>query len=541
MTGRLEFVGVNRAQRWLAIVVASLLVTSVASVGQVQHAIDVSASKRRGGPVVDKSAATPPGQPGAPGSGAGGTAVTLAGQAAAGSAGGKASVTGGKPGAIKGTGTADGTSGAGAGLPDFGLKTQGVTDKSVRIGVSYNVSGCGDAGALQAMFGTAASGDPKKAYDAFVHHVNDTGGIHGRRLVLDTADDGGGACPEKELAAARTMADDDKDFLAIPGLYTEADYLVSRHIPIFGGRDDPASMAKISPNGLMLTEPLDPTFQAWASLGAHYIDTAHHTACLIHPSSDESGDWNNYEKVLVQRMADVGLKFRDTIVYQNDLSTAQQQSNTMVTRAKADGCDQAWMLSGNPIAWVFITQAATQNLWFPQWTFTSYSVLADSDLAGGLMDQRQWANAIGLSSRVPAGQHPAEGHCATVYQHYYPGDGESGSASTQIACAQILSVAEIMRRAVARTGVLTSSSLLLGADTVKGNFYYDAHVPITWSFPGTAGPFKTKGFSHLTVVTWDSNAGKYQFPDYPKYWKVIGPGKSGSEDLRSQWAGYHPT
>src|SRR5439155_11611032 len=148
MTGRLEFVGVARAQRWLAIVVASLLVTSVASVGQVQHAIDVSASKRRGGPVVDKSAATPPGQPGAPGSGAGGTAVTLAGQAAAGSAGGKASVTGGKPGAITGTGTANGTGGAGAELPDFGLKTQGVTDKSVRIGVSYNVSGCGDAGAL---------------------------------------------------------------------------------------------------------------------------------------------------------------------------------------------------------------------------------------------------------------------------------------------------------------------------------------------------------------------------------------------------------
>jgi ABC-type branched-subunit amino acid transport system substrate-binding protein len=536
MKNRLAAIPADRIQRWLAIAVASLLVTSIATIGQVQQDINHRRAKRNASVAAGRTGGPSLTLPG----GDAGSPTTLPAQVATGT------VTPGGVGKAGGAGGGGGTAGGGGGvakvaIPDFGLKTQGVTDKSVRIGVSYNVSGCGDAGALNAMFGTAVSGDPVKAYDAFVRYVNDTGGIRGRQLILDTADDGGGGCPEKELAAARTMADDKKDFLAIPGLYSESDYIIPKHLPVFGGRDDPASLAKVGPNGIMLTEPLDPTFQAWSSLGAHVIDTAHHTACLVHPNSDESGDWNNYEKVLVQRMADYGLKFRDIIVYKNDLQTAQEQSNAMVTRAKADGCDQVWLLSGNPIAWVFFTQAATQNLWFPQWTFTSYSVLADSELGGSLMDQRQWSKAIGLSSRVPTGQHPAEGRCASIYKKYNPNDGESTAAATQIACAQIMSVAEIMRRAVDRTGVLTGNSLLMAADTVKNNFYYDAHVPITWSFPGAGGPFKTKGFSHLTVVTWDSNAGKYLFPEYPKYWKVIGANKSGSEDLRPLWAGYKPS
>ena len=42
-------------------------------------------------------------------------------------------------------------------------------------------------------------------------------------------------------------------------------------------------------------------------------------------------------------------------------------------------------------------------------------------------------------------------------------------------------------------------------------------------------------------ITWDSGAKKYQFPEYPKYWRVMGPGKGGSEDLRPLWKGYKPT
>jgi len=235
---------------------------------------------------------------------------------------------------------------------------------------------------------------------------------------------------------------------------------------------------------------------------------------------------------MVAKFKKYGLTFTDIITYQEDVATAQSQSNTIAARAKAEGCDQVYFMAGNPIALIFFTQAATQNQWFPQWTFTSYMVLSDSELGGRLMDQRQWANAVGLSTRVPAGEHPKEGQCKKIYEKYYPGDGQSDSASVQVVCAQLLSSAEIMRRAVKATGVLTGNSWIVGADMVRNDFAYDAHVPIRWSFPGPQGPFKTKGFSHYTVVKWSSADSKYLFPEYPNYWEVMGPGKSGAQDLR---------
>lgn len=523
MTQRLiSLLDTDRGRRALAIAAAAVFVASLSSIGQVtsraEGAKSRASTRTQVGAGSLKPSETAPGGPSAPGAG-----VTTA-PATASARGGQ-----GAPGT---PGTEGGPAAPVANVPDFGLVTQGVTDTEVKVGYSYNVAACGDAGTLSAALGSATTGDPAKALDAFTRYVNDTGGIRGRTYKTVVVDDGGSGCPEKNSAAAVRMADEEKVFLAIPGLHVESDYLMSRRIPVFGGRDDPASLAKIGANGIMLTEPLDPTFEAWAALGRNYLDTVAHVPCLLRPESGASGDWNSYEPLLVAKMAAQGLAFRDIVTYQEDVSTAQQQANTAVARMKSKGCDQVWLLAGNPIAWIFFTQAATQNLWFPTWTFTSYTVLADSDLAGGLMDQQQWKNAVGLSSRVPAGQHPQEGNCKRIYERYYPGDGQSGSASVQIACAQILSTAEIMRRAIDRTGVLTGNSLLVGADAVQNNFYYDAHVPITWSFPGPQGPFKTKGFSHYTVVRWDSGQSKYQFPEYPLYWKVMGPGKSGGEDLR---------
>lgn len=520
-------------RRALAIAVVSVLVTSIASIGQLKGRLD---DERESAALV--GAGQDDGTPVSPGAGKAG--------------GGKSK--GGKPGQQGGPGGDQLVDSDGDGIidrdddqpnqpnrrattgnrkvPDFGLITQGVTDKEVTVGISYNVSGCGDSGPLEASLGASTTGDPKKAIDAYTRYINDNGGIGGRKLKVHVADDGGAGCPEKNLAAAREMVDDEKVFATFPGLHIESDYIASRHVPVFGGRDDPASLKRYGANGLNLIQEIEGNLSAWAAFGRYYLHAEKKTPCLIHPENGISGNWEDHTKILEAKLAKYGLKFKDIIQYKEDVSTAQQQSNTAAARMKAAGCDQVWFMAGNPIAAIFFTQAASQNLWYPQWTFTSYMVLADEDLGGRLQDQQQWENAVGLSTRVPPGKHPKEGNCKRIYEKYYGNDGQSEAAYPKVVCAVILTGAETMRRAIEETGVLTGNSLMVGADAITDDFYYDAHVPIDWILPGPRGPFKTKGFSHYTVVDWNSTKATYDFPEFPLYWEIMGPNKSNGQDLR---------
>jgi len=88
-----------------------------------------------------------------------------------------------------------------------------------------------------------------------------------------------------------------------------------------------------------------------------------------------------------------------------------------------------------------------------------------------------------------------------------------------------------MRRAERLTGQLTADSFVLGADSITNEYYFEATVPLDWSVPA-GGPYKTKAFDDWTVVTWNTDRRDYDFPDFPLYWKVMGPGKSGGVDLR---------
>ncbi len=510
--------------RWLAIMIACTFVASIASVGQVSgrgDAGDLSAG------AVDTTAE---------GLGAG-TATTTAIGPDGSVVGGSGDVgSGGDPtGTTTGDGSVVGSSGGGGasvgGFPDHGLRTQGVTDKEVKLGISYNTTGCGDAGVLEAMVGAGAAGDTEKAIDAFTRHINDNGGIGGRTLKTVIADDGGGGCPEKALSAARQLVDDEKVFAVVPGLHEVSDYVASKKVPTFIGRDDPESLKRLGPNGIGLIRDIGGTLEAWSAFGRYYLDSAQHKPCLVRPETGVSGDWTLFEKLLIADMQKLGIKFTDVLVYKEDVATAQQQSSAGVARLKSKGCDQVYFMAGNPIALIFFTQAAENALWYPKWTFTSYMVLADSELGGRLMNQNQWDNAVGLSARVPPGEHPKEGNCKRIYETYYKGDGQSESAAVQVMCAIFLPAAEMMRRGEQITGKLDANALIIGADAITNDFYFDAHVPLDWKFPA-GGPYKSKGWSHYTVVDWNSSKSAYDFPEYPLYWDIMGPNKSNGVDLR---------
>jgi ABC-type branched-subunit amino acid transport system substrate-binding protein len=412
-------------------------------------------------------------------------------------------------------------------IPDFGLRTQGVTKDSVLIGADYDKGSCPQAQTLAGQFSAQATGDIAKSFSTYVKYINDTGGIRGRTLKLVTVDDGGTYCPEKNGSAAIELVDQYKVLMDIAGLHEVSDLLAKKHLPFLGGRSLISEQRKQGYGQFQPFQDAESDYANWASFGRNYLHSNTRKPCLIHP---DTPDFNNLEKYLVRALSDQGYKFKMIVKYKDDPSTATQQA-TQSAIAMKPNCDQVWLIANNAIADVFFTDAAKTQNWYPTWTWTARTYLIDTQTGGALMQPDEWKNSVGLTTRIKAGASPYEGNCANIYKKYNGDDGMSTSASAQIACATILLSSAAMRRAVDVTGELTGNSLMLGVNAIRGDFFWDATVPVTFSVPGLKGPFDFTGFDLQTVAKWNGNRLDYDFPEYPTYWKIMGPGKSGGVNI----------
>src|SRR5699024_2439211 len=113
--------------------------------------------------------------------------------------------------------------------------------------------------------------------------------------------------------------------------------------------------------------------------------------------------------------------------YQLGIEELPETARTIVGRLKSEGVITV-IFHGDPIMPIYLTQAATDQNWFPEWIISG-TVLTDTSTMGRMYDQDQWANAFGVSS-LPVPVAPEMGEAWRLHEWFYgePPVGEKAVA-----------------------------------------------------------------------------------------------------------------
>jgi len=95
----------------------------------------------------------------------------------------------------------------------------------------------------------------------------------------------------------------------------------------------------------------------------------------------------------------MGYETKVRLTYQLVIPELAEKARSIVAQLKEAGVTSVIFL-GDPIMPIYLTQAATDQNYFPEWIITG-TVLTDTSALGRNYDQRQWAHAFGISS-LPA-------------------------------------------------------------------------------------------------------------------------------------------
>jgi hypothetical protein len=99
---------------------------------------------------------------------------------------------------------------------------------------------------------------------------------------------------------------------------------------------------------------------------------------------------------VARRGAQSGYEAATTQTYTLDIPKLPERAQSIVAQLEEADVTTVIFL-GDPIMPIYLTKAATEQGYFPEWLVTG-TVLTDTTVLGRLYDQRQWAHAFGLSS-----------------------------------------------------------------------------------------------------------------------------------------------
>ncbi|WP_421120724.1 hypothetical protein ACE2AJ_05305 [Aquihabitans daechungensis] len=123
----------------------------------------------------------------------------------------------------------------------------------------------------------------------------------------------------------------------------------------------------------------------------------------VEEMAKENGESRGYEQAV-------------NLTYQLVIADLPEKARVLVDQLKKAKVTSVVFL-GDPIMPIYLTKAATDQDYFPEWIITG-TVLTDTTVFGRLYDQKQWAHAFGVSS-LPARLPQDQSESWRVYEWFY--------------------------------------------------------------------------------------------------------------------------
>ena len=196
-----------------------------------------------------------------------------------------------------------------------------------------------------------------------------------------------------------------------------------------------------------------------------------------------------------------GVELAETVSYQADPATANDQAATNILRLKDAGVTSVLVVA-DPITLGPLTRAATAQDWYPEWILSG-ALLADSTFLSRTYDQAQWAHAFGISTRaLPTGQPDDPNPASQLYEWYYgtPPPVDDLQAATIVGGLSLLYSALTLAGPDLTTDAFRDGLFHLNApsnDATQPAISYGRHV---WPYDDYFG------IDDATVIWWDPQA-----------------------------------
>ena len=399
------------------------------------------------------------------------------------------------------------------GLADAATSTQGVTARTIRIGVaSINVQ------AVAQFTHGLNQGDFKGAYTALINYTNKHGGINGRKIVptfvsvkplqSSSAD-----------AACTQLTEDDKVFAVIGEFYTTAPqcYVDTHATPVVGGTMNNQILAEAKAPWFTMT-PNDDTLEPVAVTAAARAGVFKHKSVAVLSESDVVPSVKAGVSAALKK-AGVTPKVTASIQAGSDSEAVfQEVSGVIAPKMQAAGVNVLVALGGSVAAWADATGGGTYH---PQLVGTNYPDTNAYTLGSAKANPAVAANAVTVWTKPLANQgkavgwaDPAMQRCAKIekaagVKFTSPVSATSSSDSSYTAVSQSCRVMALFTAIAGKAGRnLTNASFAKAGDTLGamnvpglGTAVYSAQNP-SGSFP-------------LYVYTWNEKLNRWDVSAKP--------------------------